>query len=346
MAASVAGFAVRAPPHPSRDGLPVPPNTPTRNRSLATSPLLADGQNGTIGVCAGPGFTYSIAIDYTDAFSTYQGPSAVMVNRETGSGESYDVIDSSWLGFAFFTLRLAGQRAVTEFGHTRRPVRWRSFADSGSASFYTSHQDEIEFEESQLLSYFTIAHEYGHAHHNHALGGLFGTSNCNPHELDLVSSYSCAMSEGLADFFPFALFPSAIGVSFLQYTETFQNQTWNPSGTVLGGAIEGAIAAFLLDLFDDGNSPNGLSGDDDPIASYPGSYLADIIETCSVSSIPPVANGLDDFSYCFEKRIDVAVAGLFPGLPQPVAFGESANEPPGWNADDIRAVLLQNIQKP
>jgi len=166
-----------------------------------------------------------------------------------------------------------------------------------------------------------------------------------------VSSYSCALTEGFADFFSPTIFPQEIP-GFLTYFERFETVSWEHEFlpnvyVIIGSEIEGSVAAYFQDLLDDDSSPDGIAGDDDSVGGYPASYIADIVESCIVlSPLPDRPSGLDHLSYCFERRILPNIAiDPFAGRALPSGLLEAGTEPPEWSATDLRAVLVQNVIK-
>jgi hypothetical protein len=214
---------------------------------------------------------------------------------------------------------------------------------------------------------FAVAHEYGHAVHNTALGGLQGNNcdNDDGHNFNQATFLSCALREGFAHFHAAAVTAPELG-SFnfyssdngIELNHSYPGCSKNPNpscaqagGTTVtdGSIIEGAIAAFLYDLWDGPSTPdsptNTADGDDDTL-EFPGFYIAQIITSCRVNgSTRP--NGVDHLIYCFEKQIDPAITsnpGYFPTRsPDPSSFTEGATEPPTWNLAAIRARWQMNL---
>lgn len=89
-----------------------------------------------------------------------------------------------------------------EYDRSRITFRFREFDEDDETpppSYYSDDDDEIVFR-GHYDRPWVSAHEFTHGLHEEELGGIWSTSNCNPHYTDSVSSYSCAMSEGLADY--------------------------------------------------------------------------------------------------------------------------------------------------
>lgn len=82
---------------------------------------------------------------------------------------------------------------------------------------------------------------------------------------------------------------------------------------------------------------------------YPGSYVADIVETCQVyrDGYWRRANGVDHLVYCFERAVDPDVTGSATYFDtrdsDPIDQSESADEPAAWNRGDIRTLWLWDL---
>jgi len=182
---------------------------------------------------------------------------------------------------------------------------------------------------------FVVAHEYGHAVHEKALGGNVASGECpDSHYLDGAHNIRCAYSEG------FANYHGAVGIeSSNVYVSNFENNEFYPAdrgdGDPNDGAIiEGAVAAFLWDLTD----PSDESHDG---ADYPGSYVADVIKTCKTDGSR--ANGVDHLIACFQRQIP-SYSGYFDTRSSsPSSFNESATEPGSWDRTDVKALWRKNL---
>lgn len=172
---------------------------------------------------------------------------------------------------------------------------------------------------------FTVAHEYGHAVHEKALGGNEGGCS-EPHSVPEAISLQCAYSEGFADYHA-----AAVGFPGYYYFEsTYADESDD------GSIIEGAVAAFLFDLTDPANESHDN-------VDYPGSYVADVIKTCEVDG--DRADGIDHLIACFQREIP-SYAGYFETRDDPPSsFSESASEPSGWNHTDIIKLWRENLYR-
>lgn len=178
---------------------------------------------------------------------------------------------------------------------------------------------------------FTQSHEYGHAVHHIALGGISSFQGCpSPHNLNGAYSIGCAYREGFANFHAAIVEPA-----LSQYRDSIQGNRYYPALEVLspaeapedGSAIEGAVASFLWDLLD---ADGGESAD---AITVPGSYIGDLVADCHVRAPEATArhaNGIDDLVYCMEGSIDpdVVFHDYYFRTRQTVSLFDEANRPP------------------
>lgn len=220
------------------------------------------------------------------------------------------------------------------FGHSRtHPVRWRVERDQESSK-YTPWRDRITFNRAGFADEWTAAHEYTHAFHHKALGGMWSTDNCSRHSVFRVSSYTCAFSEGIADY------GGDVGAPNDTYLRNgWENFTTSDTGTK--GKIEGYVAALFHDLID-----GGTETDDE--TEYSGDYVMTVFKTCYVKvgarRVRSKRNDVSDFVWCLENRVNEDVHDdHFPGISAPKSAHESATEPDDWDADDIRSTWILNV---
>lgn len=91
------------------------------------------------------------------------------------------------------------------------------------------------------------------------------------------------------------------------------NPNYSSSGADVndGAIIEGSVAAFFYDLTDPTDEAHDL-------VEYPGSYVADIIETCYVNTTDSGiirADAVDHLITCFEHR-PAQLLRAFPITPE------------------------------
>ena len=205
----------------------------------------------------------------------------------------------------------------------RSRIDWTVDLNDSSAT-YSRYHDEITFGNPTYRSRLVAGHEFGHALHNIALGGTWNASNCNPHYVDLPSSYECALKEGFAD--------------YAAWVGEDDPERWENAHYTSGvpGKIEGNVAALFHDLID-------LANETDDDTSYPANYVANVLRTCRVSGFSRI-NDVSDLVWCLENRVDDDVHDdNFPGISAPSDATEAATEPDEWDADDIRSTWLLNV---
>ena len=156
---------------------------------------------------------------------------------------------------------------------------------------------------------FTGAHEYGHAVHHKALGGLTGGPQAcpKPHYFWSRMPIECAATEGFADFHMVMTRGPAIGGAY----QGIHDNIWidSPANNYAtdGSAIESAVAAFLVDFVDPiGPDLSGGVSFYDPIQAS-ASYIASIIRQCEIGVNNPTqykrANGVDYWFYCMDRQL-------------------------------------------
>ena len=228
------------------------------------------------------------------------------------NGGFYQTTASATAARVFTNLRLTVPSSRSIFSRSRGVVGVK--VGSGYTTEYTGSDDRIYIKTTNAVwgpyGVFIAAHEYGHALHNQALGGIVSHSCPEPHYLYGAYNLGCAFVEGFADFHA-----AITRADSLKLTDGFSDygaeHDVSYSGSGDGSIIEGAVASFFYDLVDNANTRDGINnqpdGDDD-VVSYPGSYVADIVKTCLVNGTTK-ANGIDHVIYCFERTIDPAITG-------------------------------------
>ena len=192
----------------------------------------------------------------------------------------------------------------------------------------------------------TMAHGYGHAFHEKAIGGYAVEGSCpRDHYLSGAYSLDCAFQDGYAEFHLVVTvadtndFKKIIEDTPDNYVYPANFGDGNPTD---GNIIEGTVAAFLYDLTD----PKNESHDD---LDLPGRYVADVIGTCGGQANGGgfyEANGADHLVACFQLETP-PYGEKYDGTNY--YFGtrsyslradgyvtEEADEPSGWNRPDIR----------
>ena len=276
-------------------------------------------------------------------------------------------VDHDWY-LAWRHLDVGGERISKHFGHYRQnPVKWNvNFAEDARAK-YNWYLDKITMRANFVeegYAKWVAAHEYGHALHEKALGGLWWeTFACSGHTLWKPSSHRCAMQEGFADYagtigsgghyeecfehFGDPGFPMS---KENKYQEGICRQNTGPKPK-----IEGRIAALLLDLTDD----TGEEGDD---TEYPGKYVAEVFKTCRTKiTYKWMWNPVTGWSYyyiwwartnvsnivwCLEEEITPIYHeedSVFGDIGRPWDVRVVAEHPPNRSIYDIRQTWLHNL---
>lgn len=100
--------------------------------------------------------------------------------------------------------------------------------------------------------------------------------------------------------------------------------------------MEGAFAAFLYDLTDAAVEAH------DSVAA-PGSYVADLIETCKVYYGSWLrADGTDQIAYCAENSVNPG-SYFTPRASPPDSVTEAATEPGSWSAVRVHKMWTWNM---
>jgi len=248
-------------------------------------------------------------------------------------------------------LNIAGGRVSEHFQHYRQdPVKWKLNFDSDGGSSYNGILDRITlaWRIAHRPSFlWVVAHEYGHALHHKALGGIWLRSpNCGKHYIDSISSYKCALKEGFADY------AGTIG------SDGYFRNCFEHFGTPKGSRgfcknvshdrkpeIEGWVAAPFMDLIDDREDVADNT-------EYSGYYVARVFKTCETKSIYlgiipnwVKRSNVSNIVWCLENSIDpVLHEEVFPGIRTPADVREKATEPPDWSRADIRFTWKKNLK--
>lgn len=278
----------------------------------------------------------------------------------------------------FMRLTTAASRTQSKFGATRSKLNQTWVSETDDATGYDPSPDRIRYgyatvwdgEQVDIATLTiktnqrgtaSIAHEYGHAFHywNEEPRG-FDSECANSHSMFTSRPYRCAWVEAFADFFA----TWTLGDLFLDsensgYASDYRLEVGsleNPYRQLGDGATyEGAIAAFFYDLVDGTNEPdaaNNTSNGDEAFdqATYPGSYLMAAMKTCNLNYNPGTlfwynqVGGVDELVYCLENSLTGRSAvPITNSWRNHVGYSESATEPSGWSASEIRQLWLYNL---
>ena len=291
--------------------------------------------------------------------------------NSTHCGEVVEVEVLAHRYYPWRLLNLAADTLTRHFGHTRDRINWGlHFEERGSyykwAPFYekitlawlSAHHDRFRW---------VVAHEYGHALHHKALGGIWWRSpNCggddraHPYR---ATSYPCALQEGFADYAGTvgsvtAADPDGYHGECLEYLGTpgapsrwCRNITHHRKPE-----IEWWVAALFMDLIDDndnyeGNGEDGTPWDDE--THYSGYYVAGVFKSCEAKrgSWPDRwkhRSKVYDFVWCLEEYVHKPThEEVFPDTPVPdtAKHKRPPKRPDNWDWADIRSTWLRNLAR-
>ena len=250
-------------------------------------------------------------------------------------------------------LNLAADTLTKHFGYWRERVEWR-VDPYVNGSFYDRYLDEI------VLGFWTtdegfnwiVAHEYGHALHEKALGGLWSAASCYGRGVHLPSSYKCALQDG------FASYAGIVG-SGGHWEDCFEHlgtpKAPEKPGWCRGishdrrAEIEAWVVALFVDLIDDNDDYR-----DDDWAELSGHFVAEVFKTCQTKQEKPAwpdrwesRDDVSDIVWCLEDYIEPAYHksdSVFDGIDAPEDVRRyPENNPPSWSRADIRLTWLQNL---
>lgn len=202
--------------------------------------------------------------------------------------------------------------------------------DAGNSS-YTPSSDRITIATGHVgdqFGGFAQAHEYGHALQAKAFAhGNPGSGLCNgAHEVNLPNTSGCATSEGWADYFSIVVLPTfTFGLS----VSDFESNSWVLAFPTQGDLIEGAVAAYYLDMSDAANSSEGDAQTLGP------KFVADIISSCTSTQFGP-PYWIYYLRACFENSPSSGFQ-LIPSVSFPSGWTLAAMQQDfAWNISAVR----------
>ena len=256
-------------------------------------------------------------------------------------------------------LNLAANTITKHFGHTRDRINWG--LNFKGKSYYKSfpgyEKITLEWEPTNLnWWFFVVAHEYGHALHNKALGGIWWRSpNCSPHYLDSISSYQCALKEGFADYAGTVGSGGYLEKCFEYFGTPKAPRRWcRDVSHERKPEIEGWVAALFMDLIDDNSNYEGFYDEAmDDKTHYSGYYVAGVFKSCEAKrgSWPDRwkhRSKVYDFVWCLEEFVDKPThERVFPDtdVPDSAKHKRPPHRPKNWHWGDIRQTWLRNLAK-
>ncbi|MDE0124672.1 MAG: hypothetical protein OXN97_08870 [Bryobacterales bacterium] len=117
---------------------------------------------------------------------------------DSDCGDTVPISVNSYAYIGWKNLNSAAKNIKDHFVQIRSAVDWYLVHDS-SGTVYLPSKDAISLAYDYAKSWWVAAHEYGHAYHHRALGGIHSSvpGNCRRHDIDEASSWECAYAEGL-----------------------------------------------------------------------------------------------------------------------------------------------------
>jgi hypothetical protein len=210
--------------------------------------------------------------------------------------------------------------AEQRFGRSATRVSvYAADADPNYGIFYRSNENRIYTNYTRIPGedgWFVTLHEYGHAFHwkNVDEWGSYSCTN-NEHFWTETENLSCAFVEGFADFFAMWLVGDKVNTAPYGGDYGVENNVsgypyGSPTNPPAGGdgvRVEAAVAAFLYDLVDGPDEPDGLGntvGGEESWdgATYPAGWVADMIRYCNVGGVTRMT-GADQMVYCLEASL-------------------------------------------
>ncbi len=209
---------------------------------------------------------------------------------------------------------------------------------------------------------FVALHEYGHGFQYVGIEKWQLPTGCpNPHHVDSLTTLTCALTEGFADFFSAWVGGSKIFQN-LRYSD-WQAEKNDERIIGNGSIVEGAVSGFLYDLVDGSSDPNGPqneTGPDDDQVTWPGNLIVQVLQSCALKDASTglwdtKLGGIDQFIYCLDTP-DISPpfdpqTAINPATGQRYfATGRlynqitvSATLPPTWNKAYFRQLWLFNL---
>lgn len=262
------------------------------------------------------------------------------------SSEVYSTFDYN-AAKVFDDMRTAVDSSRAFFNFTRSSVTVNLIdgAPPDETSYYNPDQDKIWMKAGDIVGargIFVAAHEYGHALAQQSMSGSRGGGCPSPHYIDGYYTLLCALSEGFADYHAAAIRgPDAGSVYY-----SIRSNSYYHGGD--GSIVEGAVAAFLLDVSARSGETDFIGGSDYAL-HYPARYVGEQMAGCYFH--PDyftgyfLADGIDAMVYCFEGTVDATVrANYFPTRSGYILSEFSyATNPAGWSASAIRRLWLNKL---
>jgi hypothetical protein len=253
--------------------------------------------------------------------------------------------DVAWL-FTQMRLSVDSSRSFFQESRGELGVNYDGASTTGTPYYSTSDDHVHWFGSANYGDYgrFGATHEYGHALAEKSLSGsLGGACPSSGHYIDGSYNLTCAFSEGWADYHSVAARGPDAG---FYYTAIKGNQFYHGGD---GSIIEAPVASFLFDLSARSDVSDIVNGSELAL-HYPGHYVAEEFRVCEIlPRNPPLrrTNGIDDFSYCLERRVDYSIETTYfqtrPYSTSAAGIFDNVSQPSTWNPDNIRRVWLRKL---
>ena len=320
---------------------------------------VTDANGSLTTVCAYGGDVQSIDVTvYASApnAATVQGGAAVAELGWTsdfscpgGNDIAQTVNDNSVAGvFMHISRAIVGSRAQFQ-PITRGPLNVK-VDGSTNISAYSAGSDEITIAASGSnnavwggYGVFTAAHEYGHALHEKALGGIFHAQNCpsGGHQYGVSTNGGCAFAEGFADYHGTVAVLASGGLysywesAVLNHATNRDPSTGNPSQDEL------PIASFLYDL----SNQLGTQFVAGTVRDCRLTYFYSVTPGSGTTISNQRAGNSSGLTWCFERQVDSGADNYYFGteLWTPIGFQSSTAPPTNWSQPLVRQSWLHDI---
>lgn len=249
--------------------------------------------------------------------------------------------------------------AEQRFGHRRSTAMTVYVADDTTYAInYNQTQDIIRQNRTRVFSEdgtFVTIHEYGHAYQWRAIEApaSYYCSASGEHRWTVPYTLSCGWVEGFASFF--AVWVAGDALRNTYYSDHTVETQINPGTTTRyyqygsGVLMEPAVAGFFYDLVDGTTSPDGPAnetGTDDDAATYPGTFLATVMRSCTVTSgttTISALDGIDQFIYCLEGNTTAYSLGYSNWRSYGSVNRGTTTLPTGYSTATVRAIWRKNL---
>ncbi|MEV6081314.1 RICIN domain-containing protein [Streptomyces sp. NPDC052069] len=194
---------------------------------------------------------------------------------------AFDTVNSLWSRRANSTTPCWTTAETNAATCTTLTVRWQTGSNDGP---YYDLSNTVHLADADPDSEHTLLHEAGHFFQHRLYNGTWPTiTNCNPHYIQLVSSATCAWTEGFAD--------SAAAYLLGDQRYVFPDGSSYPftpaAGWQTGDQVQGNVDGSLLQLWNqvDGSWDRTIT----TLASHTPSTFADWFKNVRPTAVPPLS---------------------------------------------------------